>query len=329
MSGTAKFLLSITVLLTFPFLALAQHAQNQPARSIIVNVFDRQGNAVRDLDKENFRVRLNGKSAEVLDTHYSFAPRRIVVLLDMSGSMGGNSEKNKKWQIAREALEDLLVETSADVPIALLSFSDHVHDMFDFKQNRSRIAARLKQGTSQRSNIKGRTALRDAVLASLSLLQPVRAGDAIYAITDGGDNASHASATRTRTSLLESGVRLFTFLFAESPPTEEERAGIDDLVDMVGDSGGFVFGLPSNRGTASVSFLPSWDFEYDYNERTRDKIKVYTQALNIQVNGFYTLQVGEPLSRKDGKIKVEVVTKAGSVRKDVVFTYQRILLARR
>jgi hypothetical protein len=114
MSGEAKSFLTTLILLALFSSGLAQQAPNPEAtpatRPVLVNVFDLHGKAVRDLTKDNFRVRVNGKPAVVLDARYSLAPRRIVVLLDMSGSMAGESD-NKKWRIAREAVEDFLAQT--------------------------------------------------------------------------------------------------------------------------------------------------------------------------------------------------------------------------
>ena len=92
-------------LLACALLAPAQSAPKQPASSLLVNVLDRHDNAVRDLPIDDFRVKVNGHPAAVVEAHYNLAPRRIVVLLDMSGSMAGGTEKNRKWQIAREAIE--------------------------------------------------------------------------------------------------------------------------------------------------------------------------------------------------------------------------------
>jgi Mg-chelatase subunit ChlD len=321
MFRAANLLLSIVTLLTFPFSSSAQQAATQPIRSL-VNVLDRNGNAIRDLKKENFRVKVNGHPATVMGASYSLAPRRIVVLLDMSGSMTPSID-NKKWKIASEALEDLLTQTPQDVPVALLTFSDQVRDVLDFTQSRSSMATWMKQGASRRGSTKGRTALRDAILVGLNLLQPYRSGDAVYAITDGGDNMSHASSGRTRAALRESGVRLFAFLFAEPTPSEEEREGVDSLVESAVDSGGFVFGVRGYRGVAGAGF--PWEFEYDDNESTHNQIRLYTQMLNIQVNGFYVVQVAVPQLRKASKLKVEIIDSAGRTRKDVGFTYQRWL----
>ena len=93
MSTIAKLLLSSAL----PILLSSAFAQPSTTanRSLMVNVLDRSGNAVRDLTKENFQVKINKQPVVVLGAEYSLAPRRIVVLLDMSGSMGGNRDSDK------------------------------------------------------------------------------------------------------------------------------------------------------------------------------------------------------------------------------------------
>lgn len=309
------------LLLAYGCLAAAQTAPTQLTRSLLVNVLDRNSNAVRDLTKDSFRAKVNGRPAAVVEASYSLAPRRIVVLLDMSGSMGGETEKNKKWQISREATEDLLSETPADVRVALLTFSSQVHDVFDFSQSRSSMAAWLKDEPRRRAEIKGTTALYDTVIAATKLLEPTRPGDAIYVITDGGDNSSHISEAGTRKLLLLSRIRLFVFLFAEQSPF---GSGPYDVMQLARDTGGFVFGV---AGRASVALsLPSRDLVYEDDDRTRERIRLYTEALNIQVNGFYTLQLETPLQpSKLRKVLIEIVDARGQPRKDVAFTYSTLL----
>ncbi len=311
--------LASILLLACGFFTAAQTPPTQSTSSLLVNVLDRKGNAVRNLTKDNFRVKVNGHPAAVVAADYGLAPRRIVVLLDMSGSMAGRAEQNNKWQVAREAIEDLITETPADVQVALITFSTQVHDVFDFSQNRASIAAWLKQGSSQRSDINGATAFYDALVAATKLLQPARPGDAIYAITDGGDNHSHVSRTETRKLLLQSGIRLFLFLFAEPTPLElQSEAGPVGVLELAHETGGFVFGVAGERG------LDLFDFNYDAGEKTQDRIKRYTQALNVQVNGFYTLHLETPIRpSKLGKVSLEIVDSTGKASKEVAWTYQR------
>lgn len=317
-----SFFMILTLLLS-PFPDGAQELQDH-TRLIPVNVLDSHGNAVRDLTKGNFRARINGKPALVLSAEYSLAPRRIVVLLDTSGSMAGRNRDNTKWQIATEALTDLLAMTPGSVPLALLVFSDRVNLSFGFEQGRPAITDWVRQGASQRGKLRGRTALFDATADAVKLLQPPRPGDSIYAITDGGDNASAASARNIERTLALSGVRFYVFLFAEPSITEEEKYGVDSVTHLAINTGGFVF------GARTESFIPggdrsSLDARYEYNELTKEKLKLYAQELNIQVNGFYTLRVPEPSSPKDSKITLEVLDKLGNAKKDAAFTYCREL----
>lgn len=303
-------------LIACAYLAPAQSTAKQPA-FLLVNVQDANGNAVRDLTKDSFRVKVNGRPAAVVAARYSFAPRRIVVLLDVSYSMVGEYEANK-WQIARKAVEDLLAETQPDVPVAFLTFSSQVLDTFDFSQGRPSIAAWLKSSRSGQSKIKTprRTALFDATVAGAKLLEPARAGDAIYAITDAGDNSSHISETDAKLRLLRSQIRLFVFALAGPMPTEEERSGADSFVELARDTGGFIFGVSSRYRGASPG--------YDYNEQTRERIRLSTRTLNIQVNGFYSLQVdAPPPGKRLSKVSLDIVDGAGKVRKDVSSLYQR------
>jgi hypothetical protein len=315
------------ILLSLGGLVAAQSATTTTTPSLLVNVLDRHGMAVRGLTKDSFQVKVNGRRAKLLDASYSLAPRRIVVLLDMSGSMAGGVE-SKKWQMAREAFGDLLSGTPPDVQIALLTFSDQVHDEFGFSERRESMAAWLKEGTKKTGDgrIHGRTALFDAVLAAKNRLGTARPGDAIYAITDGGDNCSHTTATAARKLMLESGIRLFVFLFADASylPAEDERLGRESLKEIARASGGFIFGV-SGRASG-LDFLPSSD-EYDYNDNTRKIIKLYTQALNIQVNGFYTLRFDSPVPpAKARKVSLDIVDYSARLRKDVAFTYSTMLL---
>ena len=335
MCGAAKFFVSIIILPAFLTPCFAQQAPNSPAStgSVVVNVLDAHGNAVRDLTKENFRFRLNGKPVTVLDARYSLAPRRIVVLLDVSGSMTGETGSGK-WQIVREAVEDLLTQTPSDVSIAMLTFAGGVRDVFDFLDGKKAITKWLSEGPSQRPDLRypaTRTALFDAILEGLKLFGPIQTGDALYAITDGGEDASQATQVQTKSALLHSGVRLFAFLFDKPLPvpdepfltvTQEQEAR-ESFRKMVDDSGGFVFSVAGFE----IRHLASWNVDYIYDNDNREKVKLYTKELNIQVSGFWTLENAVPASNEESRMNVEIVGHEGRIRKDVRVTYSRMLSA--
>lgn len=300
---------------------LTPSATAQATTSLLVNVIDRKGDAVRNLTRDDFRVRVNGRPATLHEASYSLAPRRIVALLDMSGSMSGD----KRWRIASEATEDFLTDTPTDVSVALLTFSDRVHDVFDFSQSRDSMTRWLKQGATKEgdSRIHGRTALFDALLTATKILTPVRAGDAIYVITDAGDNSSHIHSRAVRELLVKSQIRLFVFLFSEPSPGDMNAAS-DSLKEIARATGGFVFGvLGHNPG---VDFLPSFTYAFDYNQQPRDTIKLYTRALNIQVNGFYSLRFDLPVApEKAHKVTLEIMDGSGKQRNDLAYTHSTLL----
>ncbi len=163
----------------------------------------------------------------------------------------------------------------------------------------------------------------DAILEGLKLLGVVQPGDAIYAITDGGENASHAPGAQTKEALLQSGVRLFVFLLTEPLPPSPQDDNMDAFLEMVHASGGFLFGIPGRNGP----FAATWGFDYTYDKDSRDKVSMYTKELNIQVGGFWTLELAAPSSKKEEKLKLEVVDHEGRTRKDVWVTSPRALPA--
>ena len=218
----------------------------------------------------------------------------------------------------------MLAQTPDDVPTAMLTFARNVHDVFDFPNSRTNITQWLEEGQAQRPNLRhqAKTALFDAILEGLKLLGPTQPGDVIYAITDGGDNASHATVLQTKAALLPSGVRLFTFLFAQ-PLLGDEANSKDDFLEMVDDSGGSVFGVGGRQRPGGTS----WQIDFADDKDSQEKLRACTQGLNILVRAFWTLELAAPSSNKESKMKLEIVDHEGKMRKDVGVTYPRLLPA--
>jgi Mg-chelatase subunit ChlD len=313
------FRLSSFFLIICGFAAWAQSPESsRTAGSLIVSVFDAHGNPTRDLTKDSFRIKVNGHVMSVQESSYDLAPRRIVVLLDMSGSMALKT----KWQVASEAVHDLLRDTPPDVHVALFTFTDHVRDIFGFSQSRDSMTKWLNEHSV--TTIKpGKTAIYDSTMAAVKFLQPTQDGDAVYLITDGGDNSSTTTESIIRNILLQSRIRLYLFLLSEPGYFEITGLGTDALMRLTKATGGFVFGVRSNQPGLWAN--PS-EFAYDYDDRTKDRIKSYTRLLNVQVNGFYRLQYHVPLPQKKlNKISLEIVDSSGNTRKDLAWSYPELL----
>jgi von Willebrand factor type A domain len=325
MSPEKGFFLAILAILSLPGLfssALAQEAGSTPETyPVLVNVVDLHGNDIRDLSKNDFRVRINGKPAVISEAQYSVAPRRIVIVLDMSGSMAGEIDTGK-WLVARKVVGDFLTQMPPDAPVAMVTFSDQVYETVDFSKGRTAIAEWLKQGPSERADIKrSKTALFDAILAGLKLLEPFRLGDVVYAITDGEDNHSQWSKASTEDTLLKSGVRLFAFLFGETTPTAEGQEVKEMFQEMIADSGGTAFVISGRQVPGGAS----WNVHYDNDRHSEEQLKVFTQQINNQVKGFWILHLAFPSLGKQSKVKLEILDQRGKARRDLAFSYPRVL----
>jgi hypothetical protein len=124
-------------------------------------------------------------------------------------------------------------------------FSDHIIDTIDFSRPPSEIVMRLanlKEG-------RGGTALFDALMYSAKLLRPSMAGDAIYLISDGGENASQTRLREVKRELLASGIRMFAFRLTDKyfRAATSEPMLLEDLTSTTGGAIVHFEGGPSAR----------------------------------------------------------------------------------
>jgi len=304
--------------------------QSQPKRtaSVLISALDKNGQTVSDLGKENFQVKLNGRSAPVLGSHYSYGSRRVVVLLDMRNYMKGESINNV-WPIARETLENALLETPVSTQVALVTLSSQLETVVDFTKGKSVIEDWVKKGPSQRADIKPCreecTGLLDAISEATKLLHPSQPGDAVYAITRGGDGESDISKTELEKQMLASGIRLFAFLFINDVRFEGEPLHPGPIAEIADETGGAVRSISGREGLRA----PVVEFYRD--DSTHDQIKALTRELGAEVNGFYTLDLEPSIPPgKLCKVSASVTEKDGKPNKSVAtVAYQRAVFTPR
>ena len=71
-----------------------------------VSVTDREGSPVRDLTPADFRAELRGQAVKILSVLPDNRPHRIVILLDASGSMRGQT--GRRWVTTVAAVQELV-----------------------------------------------------------------------------------------------------------------------------------------------------------------------------------------------------------------------------
>jgi Mg-chelatase subunit ChlD len=296
--------------------------------TVLVNALDERGVPIRGLRQDDFRAKSQGHEIQLVRLSFAEGPRRIVVLLDISGSMSGERD-NGRWDAARGAALEFASSASPGTRLSLITFADDVKERVGLSLDRHEMLGWLNSSqANNRKLMRGRTALYEAILAAAKELDPPQPGDAIFVITDGEENASQVTSSQVMNILREklAGIRLFSFLLPgsvpESPesPFEESRKR---LREMISESGGFEVELTSPYAPGipeHVTWVRPTTSLYD--DRAKNLIKTSANALNLQISSFYllTLELPNNMTKPKGW-RLELVDSYGHSRKEVTLTY--------
>jgi hypothetical protein len=300
--ATLRNVLLFTVCLALSGAGWAQDIDTCLLPHVIVNVVGQQGKTIWGLPPESFQVRAGNQPAVVRSVQPG-AGHRVVLLVDVSGSIN-----KKTWEIARAAAGNILVAAPSTFRVALVLFSDRIIDTIGFDRPATDIVERL----TRLENGKGGTAILDSVAYSIELLQPSGLGDAIYVISDGGENASKTHRTDVEKKLLAGRIRLFTFILRPRTQlaTPEEAARLNLLEELTQVSGG-----------AAVDEDSTESFD------ARQRLSVALQHGYDRIAHFYDLQLSIPerLAKKE-RLRLEILDEDGRKRKDVSVSYPQYLL---
>src|ERR1039458_8091294 len=102
-----SFVHFVLLLIGTNLLLPAQQIPDCLKRTLIVNVRDRTGKLVGDLNRSSFRASLHGRQIGISSAKVRTGPRRLVLLLDASGSV---NKENHKLDIARLIAGNLLLK---------------------------------------------------------------------------------------------------------------------------------------------------------------------------------------------------------------------------
>jgi hypothetical protein len=160
--------------------------------------------------------------------------------------MGRSLQQSPLWDLELSLARHFFAVNRQRSQIALLFFSERVNHIIDFSQGNSAVGDKLQQVGQDRDYlrkyIKGRTALRDAIFQGIQLLDHPTSADAVYVLTDGGDNVSTHSSSDLLRRLAVTSVRVFAVLLYQSlgyrNRTPEEITGPRELAEIAQKSGG-------------------------------------------------------------------------------------------
>ena len=273
---------------------MALWAQATPClkRTVEANVVGYAGGTRPAFMASNFRGQFRNKPVKILSADLDTKPRRIVLLLDASGSMVGPSEEGK-WKIALNVARDAAEKLPPQHSLALIVFAEKLVQSVGSEQSRQAILQQLSQiEPGEKALPKGsrRTALWDALQEGLNVLGSPQRGDVLYAITDGGDNASSTRPKEVERALLGAGVRLFAFLplLPQGPPTPEETEGPNTLLSLANHTGGILLADPVSPPPLQISLVPRRE------PLSPKELRTALDSLYVAMTSFYRLDIELP-----------------------------------
>jgi hypothetical protein len=142
----------------------------------LVNALDERGVPIRGLRQDDFRAKSQGHEIQLVRLSFAEGPRRIVVLLDISGSMSGERD-NGRWDAARGAALEFASSASPGTRLSLITFADDVKERVGLSLDRHEMLGWLNSSqANNRKLMRGRTALYEAILAAAKELDPPQPG---------------------------------------------------------------------------------------------------------------------------------------------------------
>jgi VWFA-related protein len=181
--------------------------------AVPVDVFvSDDGKAIAGLTREDFEVYDERKLQRVDDVSFGTVPVHVMLVLDTSTSVAG-----EKLQHLRAAADGFLRELAEDDRAGLLTFSHHLKLRSPLSSEHAALSRLLDDAVAE-----GATSWRDALFATLEILEPVRERPMVLLFTDGADTYSWLTEEQMPPIIQRSDAVVYAV-------TSEEDLGTPDL----------------------------------------------------------------------------------------------------
>lgn len=229
------------------------YAEDCTKASIFLSAVDKNG-VLATLREDGITVKLGGKSAKVTHLSNDMTPRRIVLLIDTSGSMSASGQDHR-WGLGLLISGFAADTVPINAAVILVTVGEKVTQQSKDFETRAKVQQRVLALKDEVPA--GRTPLLDSIENAISIFGVPRFGDAIYLVSDGGDNRSTVTLSKLQPQLIEQGIRVFAF---EVRPTFFDEVGPNPnlLKDLAESTGGDFFSFPEypgNRNNSEMSQL--------------------------------------------------------------------------
>ena len=250
-----------------------------------VKVFDKDGRPVSRLEPKNFTVLEDNIPQEVTYFQPVAAPVNLLLLLDLSGSIGS------KLQIMKKAAKKFVDSLANDDKIAIATFTTRFHSVCDFTNDKGLLKTRVDAIV----NPGGDTALYDAAWSALdSLDRNSNSRNALVILTDGVDSAFIPDEQGSKREFSDLMMRV-----------EEEEATIypiyfDTEAQVVG--GPYTPQVFAKARRQLEALADQTGGSYFTASRTEDLDRVY-KSVASELHSFYSLAYSAKDARNDGRFR--------------------------
>ena len=208
----------------------------------VIALDQKTGAPIDSLAASDFQVRFKGREIPIRTISNTPSTRRLVFVLDRSGSvtksrLGGPD--NPKI-LEAQSLNEILSAIPNSYLVAFLEFAGKSSRQTEFLSPDS-AKTKLADILAWKPEEKGgfRTPLWDNINLASKLLNNRAPGDTVIVISDGGDNTSRLSLSKLENNLLAVGIPIFAIVITSGPfRTPEERTGPSNLADLAETTGG-------------------------------------------------------------------------------------------
>jgi hypothetical protein len=267
-------------------------------RTLIVSASDSNGKAIPfTLQSADIGAKINGKPVQVVSATKPTNPRRVIIVLDASGSM------SSKWQRLIEFAAKIVRESPSSSEFALVLFADNELRKVGF----GRTGPEMINEIMSFKDVKpyGHTGLRDGVSEAMNLFQPNREGDTIVVVSDGGDNHSKVSPRQLREALWSRGIRvMFVQVRDRYLPNELQDRDDVDAAWLSESSGGFLSRIENPQVLPEVA-----------------------QDIAFEIENYLAVRITLPTAlEKQASVHFEAVDPSGRKRKNIELRFPEKLL---
>jgi VWA domain containing CoxE-like protein len=266
-------------------------------RQLPVFVTEKDGTTVTTLTSADFKLQNRGAPMGVVAWNRDARQHRVVIFLDVSGSMRGLTG-HRLWPAVMALARHAANAVGENSDIALVLFSDRVLETVAFSQGRDAVWHRLaevaRDPTFPHGAKENDSRIYDILKEGERVLGNPTSADSFLVITDGLDEGSKSKPDEILDLLSSSMTRIFAILVA---PLPGKKSSVDPsafaFVSLVEKSGGKVFGPIDANNTA-----------FQNSAKTPQAQKVMEEQLDqfyrgIFANDVLTVQVQSTIQKPE------------------------------